>query len=127
MKPQNFLEKLKQSIREMSEEDRIRIFNQDGLKILQKIDQAVEKDDKFATVHLVTVENRSVIKFCRYFNISVYYKRCHVTIFLTNFNGNTFSSRDDDRYRFLKACYPFCREYKELKKKREKFFVSQMR
>ncbi len=127
MKPENFLKKLKKKIKSMSEEDRIRIFNQDGLKILQKINQSVEEDDKFATVHLVTVENKNVIKFCRYFNISVYYKRCHVTIFLTNFNGNIFSSRDDDRYRFLKACYPFCREYKELKDKREQFFVNQMR
>ena len=127
MKPENFLNKLKKMIRVMPEEDRIRIFNQDGLKILQKINQSGESGDKFTTVHLVTVETKNVIKFCRYFNISVYYKRCHVTIFLTNFNGNSFSSRDDDRYRFLRACYPFCKEYKELKDKREKFFVNQIR
>mgnify|MGYP001233986745 CR=1 FL=1 len=127
MKPQNFLDKLKKKIRIMPEEDRISIFNQDGLKILQKINQAGESGEKFATVHLVTVENKNVIKFCRYFNISVYYKRCHVTLFLTNFKGNIFSSRDDDRYRFLKACYPFCKEYRQLKKKREKFFVDQVR
>ena len=111
----------------MSEEDRIRIFNQDGLKILQKISQAAEKDEKFATVHLLTVENKNVIRFCRYFNVSVYYKRSHVTIFLTNFKGDIFSSRDDDRYRFLKSCYPFCKEFKRLKRKREKFFRDQVR
>lgn len=127
MKPQIFLDKLKKKIRIMPEEDRISIFNQDGLKILQKINKAGESGEKFATVHLVTVENKNVIKFCRYFNISVYYKRCHVTLFLTNFKGESFSSRDDDRYRFLRACYPFCKEYKELKNKRDNFFINQIR
>ena len=61
-------------------------------------------------------------KVIREFNLSFYVTRRGWAIFFTNFDNKRFSRPKDDRYRFLKKLYPNCREYKELLKKRNKFF-----
>ena len=62
-----------------------------------------------------------------YFKLSVYYKRTHVTIFLTNFKGMKFTKFEDDRYRFLKVFFPKSKEYEILEKRRNKFFEYMMK
>lgn len=126
MTPNNFYNKLKTMIKDMPEEDRIKIFNQDGLKTLKRISECCEKSEKFAVI-TNDVNFQSLRALIRYFNFSVYYKRSHTTVFLTNFKGSFFSRIKDDRYRFLKAFYPNSSEYKFLCEERDKFFKNMLR
>jgi len=126
MTPNNFYNKLKIMIKDMSEEDRIKIFNQDGLKALKRISECCEKSEKFAVI-TNEVNYQSLRALIRYFNFSVYYKRSHTTLFLTNFEGSFFSRIKDDRYRFLKAFYPKSSEYRNLSEERHEFFKNMLK
>ena len=121
MTPEKFHDKLKQMIKDMPDEDRIKIFNQDGLRALRRMFDGCEKSEKFAIV-TNEVDYQSLRALIRYFKLSVYYKRSHTTIFLTNFEGFYFSRLKDDRYRFLKALYPKSKEYAHLSEERSDFF-----
>lgn len=121
MTPPNFYKKLKKMIQGMTEEERIRIFNQDGLKILRKINEACDKNEKFAII-TTDVDFQTLREFIKYFGVSAYFKRSYTTLFLTNFDNKIFGRIKDDRYRFLQCFYPECNEYQELVEYRDEFF-----
>lgn len=126
MRAGKFFNQLKDKIEKLSEEERIDIFNQDGLKILKTISESCD-NDKYFTIIYHTVESKNIKKIIKKFNLSAYYKRPYTIIFLTNFDGKRFSRYEDDRYRFLKCIFPNSEEYKQINTKRRKFFKDQMK
>ena len=126
MLPKNFFNKLSSKIDEMGEEKKSLIFDKHNLMVLKKISEACEKSEKFIIIPK-TFDLQRLIKMVNYFKLSIYYKRTHVTIFLTNFKGMKFTKIEDDRYRFLKVIFPKSKEYEILEKRRNKFFEDMMK
>lgn len=127
MLPKNFFKKLSSKIDEMEEGQKSLIFDSHNLKMLKKISEACNKSEKFIIISNGAYNLKSLIEMVDYFKLSVYYKRTHVTIFLTNFKGLKFTKFQDDRYRFLKMLYPNCNEFLKLSEKRDKFFEDMMK
>ena len=126
MKPSTFFKKLSEKINELDPEEKKEVFCKNNLEIFKRISEYCEKEKK--TLVITKKEDiRSFNRFCRKFNISMYYTRRGWAIFLTNFKGLRFTRIYDDRYRFLKRLYPNCRELKELLKKRNQFFEDVLR
>lgn len=127
MLPKNFLKKLSSKIDEMKEEQKSLIFDSHNLNMLKRMSEACNKSEKFIIVSEGTYDLKRLDEMVDYFKLSVYHKRTHVTIFLTNFKGMKFTKFQDDRYRFLKIIYPDCKEYEILEKRRNKFFENMMK
>ncbi len=121
MKPQTFFKNLSTKIDKLETERKKELFTKSNLEVLKTISEYCGEGKK--VIVLTDKEQRvEFFKVLREFNLSVYYTRRGWAIFLTNFDGNRFTKIKDDRYRFLKKIYPSCKEYKELLKKRNKFF-----
>ena len=121
MTPKTFFKKLSEKISELDPEKKQELFCKSNLSILKRISEYCSKDKKV----MVITDREETAKFwkvIREFNLSFYVTRRGWAIFFTNFDNKRFSRPKDDRYRFLKKLYPNCREYKELLKKRNKFF-----
>ncbi len=127
MLPKNFFKKLTEKIKDLSEDEKMDCFDEDGVLLLKKISETCQKEEKFLMVDIEKFNTKSVSKIINKFNLSVYYKRKFYLIFLTNFKGKVFTRPWDDRYRFLKMLYPDCNEFLKLSEKRDKFFEDMMK
>lgn len=126
MKPSTFFKKLSQKINELDPEKKKELFTKTNLETFKRISEYCSKEKK---VMVITDREQcsEFYKILRYFDLSIYYTRRGWAIFLTNFSRKKFTKPKDDRYRFLKKLYPNCKEYKELLKKRNKFFEDVLR
>lgn len=127
MLPSNFYKELSFKIQQMNDSQKRNIFDEDTLKILQKVSESCQKSEKFLVLVNRTYNSNSLSKFVKYFNLSLYHKSSHTTLFLTNFDGLVFTKMEDDRYRFLKSIYPECQEFKNLEERRNIFFKNVMK
>lgn len=126
MLPSNFYKKLSDKISSLDDNKKLEIFDKQGIELLKKISKSCGEMEKF----LIVSDEKERIKsqqFIREFNLSVYYKRTHYTIFLTNFDKKIFTRPKDDRYRFLQRLYPNCKEFKDLEKYRDNFFKNMLK
>lgn len=126
MKPSEFFIKLSEKINQLEPERKKQIFTNSNLSVLKRISEYCQEEKK--TIVLTDRDERSEFsKVIREFNLSMYYTRKGLAIFLTNFDNKIFNRIKDDRYRFLKKIYPNCREYKELLKIRNQFFEDMLK